>query len=388
MRVAMVSFLLFSALGALPQEAIKITVVNDVALVPLRVNGRELKFLLDTGSEWTVLDASVASELKLPELGTTQVARNYRERVTGTVKASNMESGTFHLGARDLAVMDLMPISRAVNGQVDGVLGNDILQDFTFKLNYSKQLIVFGPLDRLGELGKPITMRRSGDQYFVRLSIVSLPTELLLDTGTNSTNLSWNTWQTISQVWHPDSMVDGVARAGAAAPNEFLVCVPSLDLGANKITDQPIRVQRAVPAGVFSDDGFGGILGSDVLRHFEVAFDLKHHTLYLKKDPHFRSDPYRYVTVGIQFARNDQGTYSVMSVWKNSPADEAGIRLGDRITAVNGGRSSSLTTEQLSNQLHGPVGTPINMIMERDGNLSTATLRTRQMLCSNRDHTP
>jgi predicted aspartyl protease len=257
MRVAMISFLLFSALGALPQEAIKITVVNDVALVPLRVNGRELKFLLDTGSERTVLDASVASKLKLPELGTTQIARNYRERVTGTIKASNIESGTFHLGARDPAVMDLMPISRAVNGEVDGVLGNDILQDFTFKLNYSKQLIVFGPLDRLGELGKPITMRRSGDQYFVRLSIVSLPTELLLDTGTNSTNLSWNTWQKITQVWHPDSMVDGVARAGAATPSAFLACVPSLDLDANKITDQPIRVQRAVSAGVFSDDGFG-----------------------------------------------------------------------------------------------------------------------------------
>jgi predicted aspartyl protease len=57
MRVAVIGFLLFSALGALPQEEIKITVANDVALIPLRVNGRALKFLLDTGSERTVLDA-------------------------------------------------------------------------------------------------------------------------------------------------------------------------------------------------------------------------------------------------------------------------------------------------------------------------------------------
>jgi carboxyl-terminal processing protease len=87
------------------------------------------------------------------------------------------------------------------------------------------------------------------------------------------------------------------------------------------------------------------------------------------------------VTVGIQFAKNAQQTFSVMSVWKDSPADKAGIRLGDRITAVNGDSSRAMTTDELSRKLHGPEGTGVNLILERNGDFSAVSLKTRPMLC-------
>jgi membrane-associated protease RseP (regulator of RpoE activity) len=140
-------------------------------------------------------------------------------------------------------------------------------------------------------------------------------------------------------------------------------------------------LQRPVDSGAFSAEGFGGTLGSEFLRQFEVTFDLKHDKIFLKKDPRLKADRYRYVTIGVQFARNDQGTYSVMSVWKNSPADQAGIRLGDRMRAVNGESTSSMTAEQVSAELHGEEGTHVNLIIERDTGISAVTLPLRQLLC-------
>jgi len=68
------------------------------------------------------------------------------------------------------------------------------------------------------------------------------------------------------------------------------------------------------------------ILGSDILQQFEITFDLRNNTIFLKPDTEFKRDPYRYVTGGIQIAKNDQGSFQIMSVWKDSPAARAGLQ--------------------------------------------------------------
>ena len=129
----------------------------------------------------------------------------------------------------------------------------------------------------------------------------------------------------------------------------------------------------------------GGLWGNPrdhFLRQFEVTLDLAHNRLFLKKDSGFKPDPYRYTTIGIQFANDPNGDHVVMSVWKDSPAEEAGMKAGDRIKAVNGQSARDLSLEQLGNQLHGPEGTPVRLIVERGSVSFAVTIRTRQMLCS------
>jgi len=340
--------LLLAGSSCFARQVVKVRVANNAVLVPVRVNGRDLSFLLDTGSEHSAIDASVASSLNLGQVADVEVLKNYRTQPATADQTTRIEIGGLAFDSKVLTVLNLGSVARALGSSVDGVVGNDILQDFTFTLNYSKEELVTGRMAELGDTGVPIKLRRSGDEFFVPIRLMSSPEELLLDTGTNSTNLSWGTWLQLLRVWTPDASIDGVVRAGFPTPPAFLVCVPDVRLGEIAVRDQAVRVQRAVNSGAFSAEGFGGTLGSEFLRQFEVTFDLKHDQIFLKKDPRSKSDPYRYVTIGIQFARNDQGTYSVMSVWKNSPADQAGIRLGDRIRAINGESTSSMTAEQLS----------------------------------------
>ncbi len=117
------------------------------------------------------------------------------------------------------------------------------------------------------------------------------------------------------------------------------------------------------------------------MRQFEVTFDLSHALLYLRPDTGFRPDPYKYVTIGIQFAKKTSGAFTVVSVWKDSPAAEAKIEAGDRIAAVDGQSVSDLTPEEFSKKLHAKAGTPIQLKVEHDNTSSVVTVRTRKLLC-------
>lgn len=58
---------------------------------------------------------------------------------------------------------------------MDGVLGNDMLQDFTFTLNYSREEMVTGRLAELGDTGVPLKLTRSGDEFFIPVHLMSSP---------------------------------------------------------------------------------------------------------------------------------------------------------------------------------------------------------------------
>jgi C-terminal processing protease CtpA/Prc len=147
------------------------------------------------------------------------------------------------------------------------------------------------------------------------------------------------------------------------------------------LRDHPLRVIMPAHAGIFADPAFAGTLGGDILERFEVTLDLQHDSMYLKPDRTFQPDAYEFVTVGIQFFKSSANAFSVEAVWKHSPAEEAGVFVGDRIVAVNGHSAADLDLQAFANQLHGPAGTPIVLAIERAAGKIVLNLTTRQLVC-------
>jgi predicted aspartyl protease len=372
---------LLTPLSATSQESIPIKVAGGAVLVPVRINDRSLNFLLDTGSGSSSIDPSTAVELKLTSHGTKRIQKNFRDLVVDVTAVGPVRILNTDFPRVELAEVNLAPVSKALGMAVDGVLGIDILQDVNFKLNYSQHTLIIGPLTKLGTLGAPVTLRRSNGQFLVSTDLLSVAIELVLDTGTNSTNLSPETWNRLTKKWTPRQVVEGIQRAGDPTSPAILVCLPSIRLGGVILTNEAVRAQTRSDAGAFSSDDFGGILGSDILGQFEITFDLKKDTIYLLLDAHYTVDPYRYTTVGIQIARDIQGVVQIMSVWKNSPAAKAGIQAGDLIEAINGQPIESQTLEQVSSKLHAREGTEIKLEIERNTTFSTIKVRTQTLLC-------
>jgi hypothetical protein len=367
---------------AASQETIPIRIINTTVLVPVKINNRSLNFLLDTGSEGSSIDPSTASKLGLATHGTERIQKNFRDLVVDFTQADPLTIGSKDFKQVKLTEVTLAPISKALGIVVDGILGTDILEKFTFKIGYSKRTLLMGPLAKLGVLGRSTGLRRSGNQFFISVTLISEPSELVLDTGTNATNLSWKTWRHLSGIWTPKQMVEGIARAGNPTSSAILVCLPVVQLGNVILQDQAVRAQQRSDAGAFSSEDFGGILGSDILQQFEITFDLINDKVFLKPDTGYKRDPYRYVTIGIQIAKDDQGAIQVMSVWKDSPAARVGFQPGDLIKAVDGEPTEGLTLEQVSSKLHAEEGTAIKLAIERNADLSTIVVHTRSLLCT------
>jgi len=63
--------------------------------------------------------------------------------------------------------------------------------------------------------------------------------------------------------------------------------------------------------------------------------------------------------------RGRQGVLVVTDVPPDTTAAAAGLRPGDRVTAIDGARVATLEPEQLLARLRGPVGTKVSLTVER-----------------------
>lgn len=69
--------------------------------------------------------------------------------------------------------------------------------------------------------------------------------------------------------------------------------------------------------------------------------------------------------IGISFTTDENGNYVILSVFKGSPAEEAGLREGDFILGADGKAYS--TMDALSAAIKGKRGTKVTVTYERDG---------------------
>jgi carboxyl-terminal processing protease len=72
----------------------------------------------------------------------------------------------------------------------------------------------------------------------------------------------------------------------------------------------------------------------------------------------------RYGGIGLRIVRS-RGRVTVWRVMSGGPAEEAGVRRGDRIEAVFDSSAADWTTDHASNTLTGPPGTPVRVTFSR-----------------------
>ncbi len=100
-----------------------------------------------------------------------------------------------------------------------------------------------------------------------------------------------------------------------------------------------------------------------------MLFSLDPHSSFFTRDE-FRKlqedQASEFYGIGVSILQHRDGVY-VQSIIPNTPADKAGLRYGDRFVEVSGKDAKEWTSAEVSKNVRGERGTPVNLKIERPG---------------------
>jgi hypothetical protein len=355
-------------------------------LVPVRVNGSEpLNLILDTGMPMhgaILFDGPKARALGLG--GATAGA------VCGTTAASAVEpSAVLELPGLRLTgqtVMVMPPPGRpgAKSPPADGVIGLSLLGPFAVRIDCDAMTVMLTEapvfVDPPGLAPIPLSAGPAGMMQ-IECGIEQadgrvVPALLIVDTGASHA-VSLNV-KPGSALALPETTIE--TSLGATYMGERLGRVgrvKSVRVGGVTLRGVVAAFPSSPSEGVGAVEKDGN-LGNGILLRFNTTFDYSRSRLFLEPNARF-DDPFEHEMSGMQLVGTAQGPYEVARVVPGSPADEAGISPGDRITAIDGAPAGDLSWDDLRALLR-EEGRVVAFRVEGAGSERTVTLTLRRLV--------
>jgi hypothetical protein len=250
---------------------------------------------------------------------------------------------------------------------------------------------------RLSSHARAARFEMAGDEKMIvraRLASASHVAEnpwldLVLDTGaTKSVLFEPDFSESVPEASTWRSLRGLVAPTLVGAADAKLMLAPIVDLEPAD-SGSPIRRREVDCAVVESDLGTTissavgrtvyGLLGYSFLRDSRIGIDCTNHVVWLDPTGTHDERPYEYSQVGLQLERVGNAV-RVLAVAEDSPAQEAGIEVGDELVRLAGKAATQQELVTLTRALEGPPGTRVKVVMRRDQRQTTYTLVRRRLL--------
>lgn len=368
-------------------------------------NSRPMWFVLDSGaSSLFVIDSRRAKALGLKLQGRVTRAGGagpgaYEVAETGRVSISL--SG-LKFGNQTAAVMALGEIETQIGRPLNGLVGIDLFTRYVVEIDYSgNKISLYDPQTyTYSGTGESIPLTRRDGHLFVPANIEMpgrprLDGQFLVDTGgglvtavlttpfAQSNNLPAPTQKTI---------VDR-SLSGLGGETRLLVArATSFALGSLSVREPVIYVSQD-KGGALASSEYDGLIGSEILWRFKAVFDYAHGRLILEPNSHY-AEPVEYDMSGINLraygkesvpgalatgSRTQLRTFKVYQVLPDSPAAEAGLRVGDVLTAIDGVPAARFTLDEICQMLKVP-GREYKLGFRRGGGTISVKIKMRRLI--------
>jgi hypothetical protein len=337
-------------------------------------------FLLDTGATASYLDVQPAKALGLGVQG------NFIKATSISFPGVRLLNQAFSVQPLGFWIYD--------GHAVDGMLGYDFITRFVVELDYvNKNINLHAPQSyRYPGSGEvvPLIMLEDdsgGKVPLVRARIVQhgrtpIEGKFIADTAVRAA-VTFNTpFVETNKLLQPGRKTIQAALGGGAMVRESqqpIGRLSNIQIGSFMINDS-VAIFFQDQKGVLASPEFDGVIGGDILRRFKVIFDYSREQMILKPNRYFR-EPYEYDMSGALLVVEgaDFKTFKIRQVIENSPASEAGLRLGDVILAVNRKPASKLTLEQVR-QMFKQEGRSYRLRVKRGEQKIETTIKLRRLI--------
>ena len=123
-----------------------------------------------------------------------------------------------------------------------------------------------------------------------------------------------------------------------------------------------------------------GLLGGEILRRFTVTVDYSRSRIILEPNAQLAT-PMEFDMSGISLAavESDPSTYRVRTLIEQSPATEAGVAVGDLLTAIDGTPVGALTLNDVRQRFKEP-GKRFELTLKRGDGIFRLAITTRRLI--------
>jgi hypothetical protein len=300
--------------------------VGSLPFVEASVDGLEgLWFLLDTGYDANVLDARIAARLRERvveiEEGATVTAASGATRELGQAAAlRHVRLGALDLHGVDAVVDDLAPISTSVEVELAGILGSNNFGSLALTIDFPAQRVSVA-LERLAATDAGVVPLVRGQTLpEIELPVCGHPARLLIDTGSNE-YLAVTRALAAEAPWAfgPRPFARATTAAGESARLEFGRLGCDVALGPHTLARPIAAVSLA-----------GGRIGCQLLQAFRLTLDARESLARFERTvlTPLQSPPWRGHGAGWRVV---EGRTLVLDIVPGSPAETAGLEVGDEI---------------------------------------------------------
>jgi predicted aspartyl protease len=325
--------------GGAASTTVPFRLLNNHIYVQARVNGKgPYTFIVDTGGH-TLLSPHLIAEVGLKSVGEAiSSGAGEGHSTTGFVHFDEIAIGAVRLKDQMGFATDIY--DKSIEGiAVDGMVGFELVRRMVTTIDYSKQTITFTEPSKFKPskaLGVPVPFVFYDHLPNVKGSVMGLPARFDIDTGSRSevdfTSPFVQAHDLKGRFAKGTSAVVGWGVGGPA--RSYTVRLDRLMLGPVPVSGIAAGLSEA-KGGSIADPNYEGNIGSALLKRFVVTFDYAHQVLYLKRIEPTPPDVGTFDRSGLWInAKN--GGYEVTDVAKASAGAEAGIAVGDVITAIDG----------------------------------------------------
>lgn len=277
---------------------------------------------------------------------------------------------------------------------VDGMLGYDFISRFVVEIDYVNRTVNLYAPQSYEYLGSgtviPLVMLEDdsgGKVPLVRARIMQrgrdpIEGKFIADTGVRSA-VSFNTpFVETNKLLQPGQKTIQAALGGGAMVRESkqpIGRVPNIQLGSFMFNDA-VAIFFKDKKGVLASPEFDGVIGGEILRRFKVIFDYSREQMILEPNRYF-PERYEYDMSGALLVAEgrDFKSFKIRQVMENSPASEAGLRVGDVILAVNSKPASKLTLEQVR-QMFKQEGRSYRLSVKQDERKIQTNIKLRRLI--------
>ncbi len=371
------------------RSEVNCTFRRGLLFIPVKINGADktYRFIFDTGASFNVISSEIAVEFGLKTKAESSISdTTRRRRKLQFVKIKDIGIGGLHFSNTAAAILDLVETPNITCYAADGVIGMNLIRLApVWQIDFPEQKMVITDDRNLGtnsENNYKIPFNPNIQRIPVIKVAIAGHREMSFSVDSGSTGGltgSIKQWETLRKS-NPD--VSYIKRYGEVSGGALGTKVGT----AYTIKTKDLKIGEWKP-NVGTVDFVKNIepkVGTELFKNSVFTLNWADKYILVTVPPDY-GPQVGIDTFGFWFGYHKEGQYLyVNSLYENSSASDAGIKVGDKIVAINRKNLCPLTLEQYCRYFFQPnllVGdsNALEVDIDREGKRINVTLEKREL---------